>query len=269
MRVFFVNSSKTWGGGEKWHFEMADALRDAGYDISILALNGKDLYIRSLSAGIRTIPVYITHLTFVNPFRMLSLRALFRKENPDILILNFSSDIKAAGIAAKFAGIKNIVYRRGSAIPIRNTFLNRWLYKKVITQIIANSEETKRTILQHNPNLVPLEKIEVIYNGLDLEQFDNQPVYEIYPRKDKEILIGNAGRLVPQKGQKYLIEMASALKMKNINFKILIAGDGPLESSLKQLAANAGVEDHVVFLGFVSNIKAFMENIDIFVLNSI
>jgi glycosyltransferase involved in cell wall biosynthesis len=269
MKVFFVNSTKIWGGGEKWHLETACALKEDEYEVALLAFPGKELYKRSIVSGIRTIPICITNISFINPFRIIRLIKLFRKENPDVLILNFSADIKTAGIAARFAGIKNIVYRRGSAIPIRDTLLNRFLYKNIITQIIANSQETKRTILQNNSKLFPFEKINIIYNGIDLRQLDRLPCISFYKRKKDEIIIGNAGRLVLQKGQKYLIEMASMLIKKNIDFKILIAGEGPLEISLKQMAAKAGVEDRIIFLGFINNIKAFMENIDIFVLPSI
>lgn len=269
MKVFLVNSTKTWGGGEKWHLETAYALRDSGHEVAVLAKHNKDLYKRSLASGIRTVRVSISNISFINPFRLITLARFFRKENPDVVILNFSSDIKTAGIAAKLAGIRNIVYRRGSAIPIRNTLINRLLYKNIITHIIANSEETKRTILQYNSNLFPPKKITVIYNGIDLGLLDAMPGQPLYQREKNEIIIGNAGRLVFQKGQKYLIDMAYQLKIKGIDFKLLIAGDGPLETSLKQMAVSAGVDDRIVFLGFVNNVKAFMASIDIFVLPSI
>jgi glycosyltransferase involved in cell wall biosynthesis len=268
MKVFFVNTTKKWGGGEKWHLDTACAMRNRGYDVAIMALPGKTLYKRAVSLGIRTITVHVSNFSFLNPFSLISVIQLLRKENPAILILNFSSDIKTVGIAAKFAGIRNIVYRRGSAIPIRNTLVNRLLYKKIVTHIIANSEETKRTILQNNTKLFPVGKITVLYNGIDLEQFDRMPDNKLYQRKENEVLIGNVGRLVLIKGQKYLIEMAVILKKKGINFKVLIAGEGPLEASLKHMACKAGVENQLVFLGFVNNIKAFMDNIDIFVLTS-
>lgn len=58
--------------------------------------------------------------------------------------MNFSADIKTAGPAAKLAGVARIIYRRGSAIPIKNSLLNRFLFKRVLTDIIANSEATKK-----------------------------------------------------------------------------------------------------------------------------
>jgi len=269
MKVFFVNTTKKWGGGEKWHLETACAMSNRGHEVAIMALPGKDLYKRSVSCGMRTITVHVSNLSFLNPFRLISIIKLLKKENPAILILNFSSDIKTVGVAAKFAGIRNIIYRRGSAIPIRNTLVNRLLYKKVVTHIIATSIETKRTILQNNSKLFPAGKITVLYNGIDLEQLDRMPDNKLYQRKKNEVLIGNVGRLVLIKGQKYLIEMALIIKKKGINFKVLIAGEGLQEASLKQMAVKAGVEDQLVFLGFINNIKAFMDNIDIFVLTSL
>jgi glycosyltransferase involved in cell wall biosynthesis len=269
MKIFLINSSKTWGGGEKWHLETACSLQKKGFDVAILASRDKELYKRSMASGITTEPISISNLSFINPNSLIMLVRLFKREKPDAVILNFSADIKTAGLAAKIAGIKNIIYRRGSAIPIRNTFVNRMLYRKIISHIIANSEETKRTILQNNPKLFPPEKITVIYNGIDLGQLDRMPAVKLCERGKDEIIIGNAGRLVLQKGQKYLIEMAARLKQHGIAFKVLVAGDGPLEASLKSMAVDAGVEDHVVFLGFVDNVRAFMETIDVFVLTSI
>jgi glycosyltransferase involved in cell wall biosynthesis len=269
MKVFLIVSTKSWGGGEKWHLETACNLKKKGHDITLVAYPGKDLFHKSMAEGIRTIPVAISNVSFLNPFCILRLIRLFRKEKPDMVILNSSADIKIAGIAAKITGIKHVIFRRGSAIPIRDTFINRLLYKHIITHIIANSEETKRTILQNNKNIFPKDKITVIYNGIALTHFDKLPEKEIYLKRNQEIVIGNVGRLVLQKGQKYLIELALMLRQKDMDFKIIIAGQGPLEKELKQMALACGVEDQIVFLGFVDNVKAFMGNIDIFVLPSV
>ncbi len=269
MKVFLAINTKTWGGGEKWHFETARALKNKGHNITLLAYAGKDLFRKSLAAGIRTLPVSVSNLSFLNPFCLFRLYRLFRRERPDVVLLNSSSDIKTSGIAARWAGIRHVVFRRGSAIPVRNTLFNRLLYRHIITHIIANSEETKRTILQHNKNLFPADKITVIFNGISLSLLDSQPATPFYQKKEEELVIGNMGRMVIQKGQQHLIEMARMLKQKNIRFKILIAGTGQLEDSLKQMAIESGVAEEIVFPGFVENAKAFMESIDIFALPSV
>ncbi len=80
--------------------------------------------------------------------------------------MNLSADMKVAGMAAKLAGVKRIIYRHGSAIPTRNSLINRFLFRKVFDKVLANSFETKRTILANNASLIDPSKIRVIYNAL-------------------------------------------------------------------------------------------------------
>ena len=97
--------------------------------------------------------------------------------------------------------------------------------------------------------------------------FDNTKV--LYQKKNNEFVIGNAGRLTSQKGQKHLIEMAEILKSQNINFHVLIAGEGELRSSLLELIKNKKLQDQVTLLGHVTDMAAFMNSLDIFVFPSL
>lgn len=269
FRICFFNSTISWGGGEKWHFDIASRLADQGKSILLVTNRQSELFQRVKRVSLPYYRISISNLSFLNVFKIIKLVSFFRRQRIKTVIINLSADLKIAGISAKLAGVKNIIYRRGSAIPISNNLLNRYLFKHIVSCVIANSEETKRTILSNNPLLFPKKKINVIYNGIHLNGPDQFQPNLIYQHSEREIIIGNAGRLVKQKGQKYLIDMASILKKKNLNFKILIAGEGRLEQQLKQMAIEAGVENEIVFLGFVDNVKAFMETIDIFVLPSL
>ena len=228
-----------------------------------------ELRTRADQAFIPNYNLRINNLSFLNPFKIIKLAIQFKKLKIKTIILNLSTDVKVAGIAAKLAGIPQIIYRRGSAIPIKNSILNRFLFKKVVHQVIANSSETKRTILSRNPRLISEQRINIIYNGINLSIFDERKIEFSYTRENNEIIIGNAGRLVKQKGQKYLIDLAIRLKKKTSNFKILVAGDGKMETELANLVTKNNLEKHFKFIGFVDDIKGFMHAIDIFVLTSI
>ncbi len=267
--ICFFNTNKAWGGGEKWHFESAMAFYEAGKEILIITDKRSELFSKIKDTDLKYKCIRVSNFSFLNFFKLKKIKRILFQENVSKIILNLSSDMKAAGLAAKKAGIKKIIYRRGSAIPIRNTFINKFFFKNVVTDIIANSEETKKTILQNNPDLFPVERIKVIYNGIRLDEFDNIPFEKIYQREGNEIILGNAGRLVKQKAQKYLIDVAAILKENGVNFKLLIAGDGKLKNDLIRQAKERGVEKEVKFIGFVNNIKSFMESIDIFLLSSL
>ncbi len=267
--VCFFNSTKAWGGGEKWHFDVASRLSADGWSIIVAAHSKGALLQKAVLAELSNCAISVSNLSFLNPIKILMLYRFFKKSKIDTVILCLPADVKTAGIAARLACVTNIVYRRGSAIPVKNSFLNRWLFKKILTHIIANSQETRRTINRNNPNLFPDKKITVIYNGIDLQEYDLREAPAIITRVNNEIILGNAGRLVKQKAQYMLIEIAAKLKQRELKFRIYIAGDGLLKDELEKYAIQLGVKDEVVFLGFVKNIKSFMSCIDIFLLSSL
>ena len=266
--ICFFNSVRTWGGEEKWHYEMAKRLHEKGMPVLVYTNSISELNKRTHLAGIPNYHLRINNLSFLNPFKIIRLGLHFRNLKIKTIVLNLPADLKTAGIAARFAGVPHIIYRRGIAIPIRNSILNRILFKHVIHQVIANSEETRRTILSRNPRLISEDRIRIIYNGIDLKVFDEAKVSFSYQREQDEILIGNVGRLVKQKGQKYLIDLAMKLKEKDLNFKILVAGEGKMETELANLVAKNKLQEQFKFVGFVNDIKGFMKAIDIFVLTS-
>ncbi len=266
--ICFFNSTKAWGGGEKWHFDMARKLYEEGYDVLFVAGKGSVLISKLLKTNIPHYMYKIGNLSFLNFFLIRELKTFFRKHGVGTVIMNLSIDVKVAGVAAKKAGVQNIIYRRGSAIPIKNKFYNRYLFSHIITEIIANSEATKSTILQNNSKLFPEEKIKVIYNGLDFSKRKEKEPSPVYLREKDEIVLGNAGRMVFQKGHEYLIDVAVKLKSMKIRFKLLLAGTGPMESKIRELVRQNNLTQEVEFLGFVEDVGSFMRSIDIFLLTS-
>lgn len=172
---------------------------------------------------------------------------MFKSQKVDAVVINLPSDLKLAGIAAKLCGIKKIIYRRGMPHPLRNTRLNRFLFQNVLTHVVVNSLEIGRSLEKGNEEWFPKEKMILIYNGVDT----TKPVphsNKLYEKKNDEIVIGNAGRLTDQKGQKYLIEMADILKEEGMNVKVLIAGEGELKETLTTQIREYDLENEVTLM---------------------
>lgn len=72
---------------------------------------------------------------------------------------------------------------------------------------------------------------------------------QVKPFENSVPLIVCPANLLPVKGHKYLIEAADILRNKKIDFKMLIAGSGPLESELKALVSAMGLASIVAFAG--------------------
>lgn len=279
------NTHATWGGGEKWHLETAKALVRRGWHIILLANPACRLYKEALlfadseakqSAGsLRLVPLKIQSLSFVNPCVMGRLVRFFRREKITTVLVGLPAEVKSVALAAKIAGVPRILYRRGSALPVRNSWLNRYLYGSVLTSLIVNSQQTRDLVFINNAHLLQIERIHLLPNGLDVLDFDASLAQgsALYRQHAGQVLIGNAGRLDKQKGQHYLLRMMphllQALPEDKRDIRLVIAGDGALRAELEQLARDLGITKYVHFAGFLSDLGSFWKSLDIFVLSSL
>ena len=65
-KICFFNSSKNWGGGEKWHFETAKILWEKGYEIIVLGNINSELIKRCREVGIEVKEIKISNKSFLN-----------------------------------------------------------------------------------------------------------------------------------------------------------------------------------------------------------
>ena len=269
------NSNRIWGGGEKWHLEAAIAMAGRGARVLVAAGEGGMLLEKARDLPqVTAVPVRFSSLDFLNPFAIRSFAAILQERRVTRLILGLPVDVKVGGISGKIAGVPGVFYRRGSALPVRNTLLNRMLYSVTLTGLIVNSQETKRLVLLHNPGLMPQERIHLLPNGIDSESFDadlasSSPEFRRASDPSPFWIIGNAGRLTEQKGQKYLLHMMADLVRTGFPCRLVLAGEGRLEEFLKRLAGELGLAEHVVFAGFRERLGPFWQSIDMFVSTSI
>jgi glycosyltransferase involved in cell wall biosynthesis len=89
----------------------------------------------------------------------------------------------------------------------------------------------------------PEERTKLHYIGVDTEKI-LPPVH----RRDNPTLL-HVGRLVEKKGCRDLIRAFAALPKRHAEWELTIVGDGPLRTSLTQLATSLGVAERVSFMG--------------------
>jgi len=135
------------------------------------------------------------------------------------------------------------------------------LFRKLFTLSIAraNNVIVPSAFLQKMATnwVGPLKKIELIYNSVDYSKFSTNG------SRHKRFDVVTASRLVPWKGIDELIQCC-----KELDLSLGIAGDGPDETRLKELAWSLGAS--VTFMGQIPNSKMseFYSAGEIFVLNS-
>jgi glycosyltransferase involved in cell wall biosynthesis len=119
----------------------------------------------------------------------------------------------------------------------------------------------------------PQEKIQTIYNRVNVKRLQDGQVEKEQARQYLGLsadayIVGNVGRLHPDKDQKTLIAgFAEALPNLN-NGLLVIVGDGRLETELRQQVSDLDITKNVLFLGRVPDAWKYFKAFDVFALTS-
>ena len=85
---------------------------------------------------------------------------------------------------------------------------------------------------------------------------------------DADRLAGFVGRLNHQKNPLFLMEVFAAMAAQDPHWKLLLVGTGEMEPEMRAAAARRGLTDRVIFAGVQSDVPAFMNAFDLFLLPS-
>lgn len=143
----------------------------------------------------------------------------------------------------------------------------RWLCGAA-ARVIANSQAVAA-------NLPCYKKVTVIYNGIEVEQYDpsidGAPFRQQFGIPFQAPLVGMIGRLRPWKGQDRFLRILAQVREKVPEVWGLVVGGTPLgeEESypalLRQLAYELGLTEQVVFTGHIEDVRPALAAIDVFV----
>ncbi len=174
------------------------------------------------------------------------------RKRPDTLIAYQSTASVLVGIVGTLAGCKKRIVHQ-TAMPAEIHPAVRALDTAMGTAglysvNIANSAATEHAF-GHYPRgyRKHLRRIDHGLDALNARQ-PRADVLSRYAIPDDRLLLLNAGRLCDQKSQDLIIRALPHVR----DARLILAGGGPNEASLKDLARALGVADRVHFLGVVS-----------------
>ena len=153
-------------------------------------------------------------------------------------------------------------------------YLEKKLFKsEKLKFVVANSNRGKEEIIRHYK--LPEDNICVIYNGIDINEFDlgcRDKIRAAYREKlniKDEIALLFVGSGFERKGLGFLIEAIGILKRNGYNkLKLIVAGKGRIRK-YKNAADRLGIGKDVIFTGPVKDVQGYYSAADIFILPSI
>lgn len=281
-KVAFVVSSMNTGGAQRMVSNIITHFPEE-WDIDLILNSSENMvypYIGNvIDLGIRE-PVDRESLIYqwkVFIKRIKILRKL-KKKNQYAAVISFLDSANIANILTGNRYCKTIISVRvrlsGASAKVYKLIVNnlvKMLYNHA-DMVVAISDGVKEDLL--NNFHVLEEKLCTIYNGFDVKNIRHQTSCGTIDQRIQEKIAGktviiNAARMVPQKGQWHLIKAFSLIVDKFENLRLMISGDGTLEEILKNLCIELGIEDKVIFTGFLDNPFPIYKQSSLFVFSSI
>jgi glycosyltransferase involved in cell wall biosynthesis len=130
------------------------------------------------------------------------------------------------------------------------------------------------TLKEYVQELAPDTPLVTIPVALNLKKYSFSPLKRVSLRKEmglenKFTIVGFVGRLSYEKNLFTLIKSFANALQSNSSLRLILAGEGPLESELRKLTINMHIIDKVIFCGFRNDVDRILSGIDIFVLPSL
>ncbi len=200
--------------------------------------------------------------------RRIQLGRIIQRTHPDIIHAN---SLTAAVSATTWSiGMPPVVFHaRDITFPERAI---QWASSGA-EAIIAISESVKKAVVEVAPEAA--DKIEVIYNGIDREQFRPQKprgaTRQMLRLEDDELLVGNVGQLVPWKRQDMFLDTAAVIASQFPQARFIMVGadmfgeHGDYVASLRTKAEELGLAKAVIWAGYRDDVADLMAAMDVMV----
>ncbi len=211
---------------------------------------------------------------------LMELRRIIKRDGPfDIIHGHSAKGGTLARAAGRLSGIPafytpNSLISSSPETPRSSAAFYNWIERVLgwtaTARVISVSEEERDLI--RASKLVPKNRIILIHNGIEDEEFEDPRVSAIPPSlEEKPLTFGATIRFVKQKDPVNLVEaFARLLRLApDLPMRLVVAGDGELLPEARRLVEERGIEEQVSLLGWRSDVRSLLREFDVFVLPSL
>jgi glycosyltransferase involved in cell wall biosynthesis len=266
--VHFLGSLEV-GGKERVALQLARRARAAGWDPELFLFDapyrGPEV---DLDPG--DLPVdFLARRPGFDLRLVLGLARHWRRSRPQLVHAHNDTGVFYACAAALLTGA------RGPAVcatfhnrPLHDTpnarRLTRWAARRA-DRITAVSDELAEQLVADGW----VTRCRTLWNGVDLDEFTAEGPTDGWRERlnvpPHALLVGHIGRFAPVKRHVDLLAAARVLADRAPPMVFVLVGQGPLHDEIEALAAGA---ENVRFVPRVTDVPAFLRELDLFVLSS-
>jgi len=245
----------------------------ARFNVSLISLRRKDLSDDTLEQnGIDV--TYLARHKF-DPGTYAALRKILEAKRTDLVHMHGYGATTFGRLCARAMKIPAVLHEHANHgdTPWFQKIADRLLAKHTDLAIAVSESTAEFTI---RARLMPPERTKVVYLGAPLDEFARErTAVEIADARaalgidPTTLAIGTVTRLMPSKGNQYLVEAAAAIVAKYPRVRVFVVGEGELQRDLEEQAKALRLGDRLVFAGFQRDVGAVLSALDIVVFPSL
>ena len=269
MRILYVSSAKTFGGGERHLVDLSREMKERGHEV-FFALRPTNQWQDRLDFLPRA---NFLHVSIRNSFGMFSANRIGRfmeTQKIDILHAHVARDYLAASIACRISANTKLILTRHVVFPLKP-------FHKFALRNVDSAIAVSTGVKVQLERIFPPEKVMLIPNGIDAgtqsgaeKQIQAGEFRELHSIPAGAPLVVTVGELVVLKGQRDFILAANEIVKRHPECRFVVAGkdnsiDQKFRRELKRLVKVLGHEKSFVWLDWLDDISPLLCAADIFV----
>ena len=192
------------------------------------------------------------------------LRRELSRESPDLVHCHSRRGADfLGGQAASMVGIPAVVSRRVD--NVEPALMASLRYRR-FAKVIAISDNIARVLRDAG---VSDDRLAVIRSAVDVQQMqqerDRAFLESEFGIEPSAFAIAIVAQLIPRKGHRFLLKALAELKNSYPKMRLVIFGNGVLDSELQRLSAALGLSEFVSFAGFRPDLDNYLSSFDLLV----
>lgn len=268
MTILHLSSEKTWRGGEQQIAYLIQELNSRGINNLVACRKGS-----AFETHCRQQEIPYFSLPFSNSLDLrtaLGLRRICTKAGIDLMHLHSSKSHGVAVLSAWLGNSTPMVLSRRVDFPLKRNWLSQKKYNHPgIRKIVCVSDAIKEIVQK---DIAEPTKAITIYSGIDLQKFSTEEssrhLRQQYNIPDDHWIIGNTAAIASHKDYYTFVDTAAILSEQQFPAYFFIIGNGPQEENIKAYVQEKGLQDKIIFTGFLNNIPSILPELDLFLMTS-
>lgn len=262
VSVFGVKPQRI-GGTETFARELSLQLGECGWQSVLCFLSEPTVDVQSFL----DLP-NVSFATFANSTGKWNdasnLARLLRSCRPEILHLHYTGFLNFYAWQARFQSVKQIFFtdhhsRSAGYVAGRAPFWKRLaarLINRPLTKVISVSKYGYECMSAFD--LLPLDRFQMIYNGVDLARVNTDAKsaaafrrkYLIPPER---AIVTQVSWIIPEKGIADFLETARLVTSRRRNVQFVMVGDGAYREQYMKQAESLGIQDRITWTGMIAD----------------